>query len=203
MNSLPKINGLVLSAGLSSRMPELKALMEFAGMPFLAGILLKLAPVCDSIIVVTGHESERIKNETQIFLATQNQLINKKIIWQFNPDYKKGMFSSLRSGLRSLKNDTWTLYHFVDQPALPQKFYHAFRNECDENHDWIQPTYQNKKGHPILFSPKMRKLILESAPSTSLRELKNATEIRKKYWPFNYPQILQDFNSIEDIKVVS
>jgi molybdenum cofactor cytidylyltransferase len=202
MTKSHQINGLIISAGLSSRMTELKALMAFNGKPFLGSIIQKLTSVCGSIVVVTGHESEKIQKETQTFLNGQTHLVNKKIIWRFNPDYQKGMFSSLQTGLQDLEKNAWVLYHFVDQPTLPVKFYFDFISELDDKYDWLQPTYQAKNGHPILFSPKMKEHILASAPSTSLRELKSAEEIQKKYWPCKYPQVLQDFNSIEDMKVV-
>ncbi len=184
-------------------MTELKALMAFKGKPFLGSIIQKLASVCESIVVVTGHESEKIQKETQTFLNGQTHLENKKIIWSFNPDYQKGMFSSLQTGLQALEKNAWVLYHFVDQPTLPAKFYFDFISELDDKYDWLQPTYQAKNGHPILFSPNVARDILNAQTSQSLREIKKNKKISKKYWTCNFPQVLQDFNSIEDIKVVS
>jgi len=199
MSILPKVNGLVISAGFSSRMPGLKPLMNFDGKPFLAGILLKLSFVCDTITVVTGFESHKIKEETQCFLGRQILNINSKLDWSFNPDFKNGMFSSLQTGIRQLKKSEWILYHFVDQPGLPIDFYTGFQKHCDPKYDWIQPTFQSQNGHPLLFSQKTADLILNSDHTQSLRDLKKNDHIQKKYWPCNFPQVLQDFDSEEQL----
>ncbi|KAA3616933.1 MAG: hypothetical protein D8M58_04960 [Calditrichaeota bacterium] len=199
METLPKINGLVISAGLSSRMGVLKPLMDYKGKPFLAGILLNMSLICDTILVVTGHESKKVKDETQGFLGCQVLNINSKVDWCYNRDYEQGMFNSLQAGLRELKNEGWILYHFVDQPGLPVDFYLDFKKEIDESVDWLQPNYNSRNGHPVLFSNKVKQRVLEHNSDQSLRKLKDSEDILKKYWSCNYPQILQDFNTPKDI----
>ncbi len=200
MNNYPKINGLVISAGFSSRMQELKPLMDYQGKPFLGGILLKLSLICDSLLVVTGFESQRIKQETQNFLGLQIHNINSKVNWCYNKDYKQGMFSSLQAGVKELNGDTWTLYHLVDQPGLSEEFYTEFQNQLDDNYDWIQPCYQSKNGHPIFFSPIITKLISDADPQNSLRDLNKQETIQKKIWECSFAEVLQDFDSPEDVE---
>ena len=199
MNRSIKINGLVISAGFSSRMKELKPLMDFEGKPFLAGIILKLSTICDSIVVVTGFESQKINEETNNYLDEQGNSVKTKVNWCFNADYENGMFSSLQAGLRDLKDSEWILYHFVDQPGLPLDFYLDFQKQIDNKYDWIQPTYITKNGHPLLFSRKMIKIILNAESTQSLRDLKDYVDIQKNYWSCNYPQVLQDLDSKEEL----
>ncbi|MDZ7765977.1 MAG: NTP transferase domain-containing protein [Melioribacteraceae bacterium] len=78
----------------------------------------------------------------------------------FNENYKSGMFTSLQAGLTNT-NTNWYLYHFVDQPSLPLNFYSDFANQIDDQSNWIQPTYQNRKGHPILFDNYVKEMILK------------------------------------------
>ncbi len=54
------------------------------------------------------------------------------------------MFTSLQTGLTAAINSDWILYHFVDQPGLPNKFYQEFIKQIDDEHNWIQPHLKNK-----------------------------------------------------------
>jgi len=50
-----KIHGLILSAGLSSRMTKFKPLLSYKGKSFLQNIVLGLDFVCEKIIIATGY----------------------------------------------------------------------------------------------------------------------------------------------------
>ena len=71
------------------------------------------------------------------------------------------MFSSLKYGLNVEINAEWILYHFVDQPGLPEEFYQEFTEQMDNDYDWIQPSYNSKNGHPLLLQSSIFNSILE------------------------------------------
>ncbi len=58
-----KVSGLLIAAGLSSRMGKPKALLLKDDLPFAIVILNKMLLVCDRVIVVLGHSAEKIKEE--------------------------------------------------------------------------------------------------------------------------------------------
>ncbi|MCW8803377.1 MAG: NTP transferase domain-containing protein [Ignavibacteriaceae bacterium] len=189
----------MLSAGLSGRMGKFKPLAEYKGKSFIYNIILKLNLVCDKIIIVTGFKEEDLKNRIIGDLSADDQAqIIKKMLFIQNENYKKGMFTSLQTGLAGARECDWILYHFVDQPGLPEKFYFDFVKQIDNNCNWIQPVNKEQKGHPILLGKDLFELIVNSSPDSNLREISNNPIVKKKYWECNYEEIFQDIDTEED-----
>jgi len=187
-----KINGLIISAGLSGRMGKFKPLLSYKGKPFIQNIVLRLDSVCDKIIIVTGYKANELEEDI-------NQLnINSKIEFVFNPKYEKGMFTSLQAGLKKADNCDWIFYHFVDQPGLSEMFYKEFVEQIDEKHNWIQPKIREQKGHPILIKRNLFQIILDAPLNSNLRTISNDPKVKKKFWECNYSEIFQDINTEED-----
>jgi molybdenum cofactor cytidylyltransferase len=189
------ITGLLLCAGLSGRMGAPKALMIYNGSPFAVQIISKLLFVCKEVLVVIGHESEKVKSEILKQLTSDD---TAKLKFVFNNNYKAGMFTSLQCGLRNISKSDWILYHFVDQPSLPVSFYHEFAEQVSEEINWVQPSHKNNLGHPILFSRKVVDMILQLSENNSLRDLSNDQGITKLIWECNYPEVLQDIDTIDE-----
>ncbi len=197
-NSKSKINqnitGLLLCAGMSGRMGTTKALMVHNGLPLAVQITKKLLIVCKQVVVVLGQESDKVKNEIKKHFS--NDEISK-IFFVVNDKYKTGMFSSLQCGLKNISQAGWILYHFVDQPSIPVSFYTQFIEQLSEEINWVQPSYKNSLGHPILFNGKVAEMILQLSENNSLRDLSNNQRITKQIWDCNYPQVLEDIDTIE------
>ena len=188
----PKIYGLILSAGLSGRMERFKPLLSYKGKSFIQKIALKLNSVCDKIIVVTGYKANEVEEDI-------NQLnINSKIEFVINPEFEKGMFTSLQAGLRKADNCDWVIYHFVVQPGLPQKFYTDFIRQIDKDHNWIQPKIKEQNGHPILIRRNLFQIILDAPLNSNLRKISNDPMVKKKFWECGYTEIFQDIDTEED-----
>ncbi len=201
--NLKNIYSIILSAGLSGRIGKFKPLAEYKGKSFIYNIILKLNPVCDKIIIVTGFKGEELKNRIIGDLSDDNQAeIKKKMLFVENENYKKGMFTSLQTGLAGAKECDWILYHFVDQPGLPQKFYSEFLVQIDEEHNWIQPKVKDQKGHPILIQKELFGLILEAPDNSNLREISKNPKVKKKFWVCSYEEIFQDIDTEEDYQML-
>ncbi len=192
-----KIIGLILSAGFSSRMGKFKPLLEYDGKSFVRNVAEKTSAVCDKIVVVTGFKSEliieRLKEQTK-----KNVL--DKIQFVFNDEFEKGMFVSLKKGIEACGEARWVLYHFVDQPSLPEEFYFSFVKEIDERFDAIQPVYKGKKGHPIILGRKAIELINRAEENSNLKELFARNELSIKLWECGFPEALKDFDLPEDFE---
>lgn len=194
-----KIYGIILSAGLSGRMKMFKPLTNYKDKTFLNNIIIKLDNVCDEIIIVTGFNSDVLKTETIKSLNDDNQPeVLKKIKFVLNDSFQKGMFTSLQKGISEANNCDWILYHFVDQPGLPENFYLDFIKQADCNYNWIQPINKEQKGHPILLGKQLFDLVANSSPDSNLREISKSPTVKKKYWECSYMEIFQDVDTDED-----
>lgn len=186
------ITGIILSAGLSGRMNSFKPLLNLkCGKTFIQSIVEKLSSVCDEIIIVAGFRSDDIaKDITELDERKKIKIVE-------NENYTHGMFSSLQTGLTESQTK-WYLYHFVDQPSLPLNFYSNFVEQIDEHSNWIQPTHNNRKGHPILFDNFVKEKILTSGNNKTLRDVARDKSIKKKFWEYKNELIFQDIDTPED-----
>ena len=195
MNQI-KINGLIVAAGLSGRMNSFKPLADYKGRSFLVNIILKLEVICDQVFIITGHKADILERSVINYLTKnhQNELL-AKLKFVYNDLFQKGMFTSLQKGISAAQNCDWILYHFVDQPGLPNNFYREFINQIDSNYSWIQPSYKNQNGHPILFSKELFELIISSPSDANLREISKNKIVKKKYWDCHYEELFQDIDT--------
>ncbi len=189
------ITGIIISAGFSKRMRKFKPLLMYNGNSFLNNIATKLCLVCDDIIIVTGYNADQIKNH----ISEWDPILKEKIKIIYNDNYKRGMFTSLKRGVEAISKYDWVLYHFVDQPTLPNEFYEEFRKQIDLTNDWIQPIYKGQKGHPILFNEKVMDLIASAGDNSNLRNISSEGMINKTFWECKCPEILSDFDTPNDL----
>lgn len=199
MSNQKEIAGLILSAGFSRRMGSFKPLMKLNGTEFINSAIDKLLLVCNKIVIVTGHKSEELIESVNAYLLREENLkFQNNIFLLKNENPAEGMFSSLKIGVSELKDYEWILYHFVDQPQIPKLFYPEFVKQADDNYDWIQPVYDGKKGHPILFNKNLVSRIIKSKKG-NLKEISSSKSIKKKFWECNYSEVLKDFDRPEDL----
>lgn len=136
---------IVIAAGYSSRMGEFKPLLPIGELPAVTHVIrtLKEAGVRD-IGVVTGHLRDRL---SQVILS-------ENVTEIYNPDYDKGMFSSILAGIRYFANSgislSGALLSPVDCPLVPTATIKEMLNVAAfEVHRFIVPCYRGKKGHPL------------------------------------------------------
>lgn len=139
------INAIILAAGESKRMGRIKPLLRFKNNSFLEQIIsqLRLSGV-DMITVVLGAEAEKIKRT--IDLSEVNVVVNE--------DYQKGQLSSLIAGLNNTPGDAEAiLLCLVDNPFITKEVVIEIIDKFEEtNSPVVVPVFNNKRGHPALFS---------------------------------------------------
>lgn len=177
-------------------MKEFKPLMKINSETFLSAITKKLLTICDDVVIVAGHNSSAINFE----ISNSGLLSKCRVI--VNENYQNGMFSSLQRGLEEI-NSNWVIYHFVDQPSLPEEFYKAFSEEISNNYDWIQPVNKGRKGHPIIFDRKVCEMILSKNSKSTLRDISHDSSVVKHFWNCDTDLIFQDIDTIEDFIKIS
>ena len=173
-------------------MGKFKPLLSYKGKSFIQNVVLRLDSVCDKIIVVTGYKVNEVEeNVNQLYLPS-------KIDFVYNRSFEKGMFTSLQAGLAKVMESDWIIYHFVDQPGLPEVFYKRFVEQIDDEHNWIQPKIKEQNGHPILIRRNLFQIILDAPLNSNLRIISNDTLVNKKFWECGYAEIIQDIDTEED-----
>ncbi len=196
--SSPHITAIVLAAGLSTRMGgQPKPLLPFAQGTVVDQILSVLTgcPV-EEIIVVTGHQHERLN---------QN-LVQWNVRTAFNPDYASGeMLSSLQVGLRAaslrgVEADA-ALVVLGDQPALEgavvQSVIAAYRAGTGTI---VIPSFEMRRGHPILIAKKHWCEILKLCEGQTLREYLRWVAVEIYHVAVTTPSILRDMDTPEEYR---
>jgi len=158
------ICAIVLAAGLSSRMGVQKLLLPFGGKTVIAHIVDQLlASTVDEVHVVVGHQAERISRE----------LSGRAVSIVNNPNYKSGMLSSVRCGLRNLPEKCRAVIVMLgDQPSITTELIdQMLQSFAATEKSILVPLYKGKRGHPILFSSLYRDEILKRHGDVGLRGL--------------------------------
>ncbi len=192
------INALLISAGYSGRMGEFKPLLKINEKTFLQIILEKLLLVCNKVVVVTGFKNEEIEKEVENLKKNYSGLFNNVSCF-FNDIYYEGMFTSIQKGIQELENSDWVLFHFVDQPLIPDNFYFELINQLDDNYDWVQPVYNFTNGHPVIFRNTIFDKVLSAPFNFRMQLIRDDISVKKKFWLSDFPEILQDFDTKEDL----
>lgn len=169
-----KIAGLVLAAGESSRMGRDKALLDYRGHTFLETIILKLVEAgLERVIVVLGHHAEDIQR-------TVNLLAAEVVI---NRNYLSGQTSSLQTGLavldRTGSGPDAIVLCLVDHPAFEPATLRALIEEFDRSASpVIVPTYEGRRGHPVLIARPLFAPLLALAPDQGANTVIRASRYR-------------------------
>ncbi len=185
---MQKINSVILSGGKSSRMGFDKALVDYNGKILIEHIIEKLEIFSDKIYIVLGHHFDLIKNSIKP---------NEKIKFLFNENYELGMFSSIKKAIENIDFNIPFFLQMVDQPFVSNDVYKSIINSYDNNYLLIQPSKNNKKGHPLLFNPDIIEVIKKASLEDNLKNIlsNHLTEI--KYVEIDDESIFDNINTKE------
>lgn len=189
------IAAIILAAGQSRRMGQNKLLLPYGASTVIEMIVTEVGG-CESIgdiVVVTGHEADRVAA----------QLRNASVRCIFNPDYARSdMLVSIQVGLRALADEvTAALIVLGDQPRLRREIVQRVI-EAYTSVDLIIPSYQMKRGHPILIPRPLWPSILALPPEASLRDVIRVNESHIRYVLCDDDSVLRDIDTPEDYQEV-
>ncbi|MBV8800833.1 MAG: molybdopterin-binding/glycosyltransferase family 2 protein [Alphaproteobacteria bacterium] len=142
----PKIGGIVLGAGASSRMGANKLLVEIEGKPMIRRVVEAVqASSAHPVAVVTGNDAQHVRSA----------LAGHAVQFVYNPDFAHGLSSSLKCGLRSLPDDCdGAVIVLGDMPdvstSLIEKLIAAF--DPAAGRAICVATRGGKRGNPVLFA---------------------------------------------------
>jgi molybdenum cofactor cytidylyltransferase len=143
----PRIAGIILAAGKSSRMGAMnKLLIPIEGKPMVrraaeAVLAAQLSPV----LVVTGHQREQV----------EEALKDLSVTFLNNKDYASGMSTSLRCGLDAVPAACdGALVALADMPLITGREIAQLVNAFNpvEGRAIVVPTRRGKRGNPVLWA---------------------------------------------------
>ncbi len=162
-----KLGAVVLAAGSSKRFgPRNKLLHAVEGVPLLCRVLDAFEGIgLEGLVVVTGHESERV-----------DKLLGARGIRSvFNPNYKEGVGTSLASGVQSLQGMglEGVLVGLGDLPGLKREHVASVRAAFMQagGNAIVQPCFDGKRGHPVCFPARCFDPLLALKGDKGAREL--------------------------------
>jgi molybdenum cofactor cytidylyltransferase len=142
---VPRIAAIVLAAGQSRRMGRNKLTAEIDGTPMAVRVIdAVVASQARPVVVVTGHEAERVRA----------MMLGRELTYVHNPDYAAGLSASLKAGLDALPADVdGALVVLGDMPAIRaehiDRLIAAFNPV--EGRSICVPTSGGKRGNPVLW----------------------------------------------------
>jgi molybdenum cofactor cytidylyltransferase len=181
------IVAIVLAAGKSQRMGAQKLLLPLKGVPVITRVVDEvLASPVDEVLVVVGQDRTAIEHALQ----------GRPVTLAVNPEVGGEMLSSVRQGLRALSSQARAaLVVLGDQPAISRAVVAELVVAFDRRGGGIAvPTFQGKRGHPLLLSTAYRDEILRSYDAVGLRGLLKDRAGDVIEVPVSVPGILEDLD---------
>jgi len=189
-----KIPVVILAAGESKRMGTPKGLLDYKGKRFILSQVEKIQKMgLSKIIIVLGKSKEDYLQK-----APEIKQYNIKT----NPHPEKGIFSSIQIGLSGLSEDVFGVFILpVDVPCPQERVWKAMlQNMKSSEVNVVVPSYEGKKGHPVLLSLGFIRYILACKSDSRLdHEIhKQEKQQRVKIISVKDSTILLNLNTIED-----
>ena len=190
------ISTIVLAAVQSKRMNGDNKLIKKYNKKYLInhiiGTLIKSK--VNKIIVVLGFQSSKVK---RIIIK------NKKINFVFNKNYKSGMSSSIKTGLKRIsKKSIGFLIVQADMPLISKKIVdtlcYAVRNS---NKEIVAPIYKRKMGNPIGFKRSMTRILNKTSGDAGAKKIILGNKKKLGLIKVNSKSIFKDFNTKRDFSI--
>ena len=137
---------ILLAAGESSRMGQLKALLPWRGVTLLEHQIRSLIDAgVYHVVVVLGHDANVLKPIVESADGAH---------WVLNGDYREGKTTSIKSGMSDLIASCakHVVLLSVDQPRRSDTVRTLLERHTSSLNKMTIPTYRGKGGHPIILS---------------------------------------------------
>jgi molybdenum cofactor cytidylyltransferase len=184
---------IILAAGESRRMGFPKMLLPFNGRTMIENVIMNVTgSVVDNIIVVLGADMDSLID-----------LVKKSCVkYCYNENYKEGMLSSVKCGLRNIPSDFEAVLVFQgDQPLITSKVINmVIETYKSSGMGIVIPVHEKKRGHPLVIGRKYRNEIEKLDTNKGLRSLAYQFSDDVKEVETDDSGILRDFDTYEEYK---
>ena len=187
------ISAIVLAAGQSKRMGGDNKLIKKYNKKYLInhiiGTLIKSK--VNKIIVVLGFQKIKVRKIT---------VKNKKINFVFNKNYKSGMASSIKTGLKRIsKGSIGFLIVQADMPLISKKIINSLCYAIENNNkEIVVPIYKINMGNPIGFKSSMIKILNKTKGDSGAKKMIKRNKKKLSLIKVNSKSIFKDFNTQRD-----
>jgi CTP:molybdopterin cytidylyltransferase MocA len=193
-----RLAAVVLAAGRSSRMGEFKPLLDVEGRSLLARAIgaFKEAGV-DDVVVGPAHRRDEV--------APAAEAAGARVLT--NPEYDRGMYSSLRVGVLGLDDAAGRFFVLpADIPLVRPETIgrlirqgRAARSAAGSPVEVAVPEHGGAPGHPPLLAAALRREIRAADPPGGLRELLDARAAATARVPVDDLGVLLDADTPDDV----
>ena len=189
------IKAILLAAGQSKRIKsENKLTKLYKKKPLLNHSLKALhKSKVNKVIIVLGHQQNEVKKIIKK---------NKKNIFFFNKNFRKGMASSIKVGLKKVsKNDKGFIVVQSDMPFIKSSDINKIYNSIKSKKFLVHVLkFKNKVGNPIGFDisvvKKFKRIKGDFGAKFMVKRLKNET----KFIKINSLKSFKDFDKASDFR---
>jgi len=162
----PRAVGVVLAAGTSSRFGDAnKLLAEWAGDPLVVHVTRTLcAAPPDAVVVVVGHEGERVRDAIEGFDVTIVR----------NDDYAAGQATSVARGVAAARERgaDAALFALGDMPTVDAETVGTLLTAYRAGEgDALAAAYEGIRGNPVLFDARHFDALADVAGDVGGREI--------------------------------
>ena len=189
------IKAILLAAGQSKRLKsENKLIKLYKKKPLINHSLNALhKSKVNKIIVVLGHQ----KKELQKIIKRNN-----KNIFTYNKEYKKGMASSIKAGLRKLnKKDKGFIIVQSDMPFIKSSDINKIFNSIKSKKYLVHVLkYKNRVGNPIGFDISIMKKFKRIKGDVGAKFMVKRLKKETKFIKINNLKSFKDFDKVSDFR---
>lgn len=188
---MQEVCAIVLAAGESKRMGSPKMLLAYNGTTVLGKVIENvLAAGITEPLVISGAERDDIIKAAMKYPVKHC----------YNDKYRSGMLSSVQCGLTSLADECRAVLVMPgDQPMIGEseinKVIKAWRRS---GRGIVMPSFNGKRGHPLLVDMKYRPEILALPEEEGLRRLAERHPDDVLEAETDDPSVLRDIDTKED-----
>jgi len=139
-----RVAGVILAAGSSSRIGQVKQLLPYRGKPILDWVVENaLRSSLHHVVVVLGHAVEQIREAVDF----------RDVSVVVNQLHDQGQSTSLRKGLAAVPADAvGVMFILADQPRVsPQIINALIEGYCRTKAPIVIPTYRSRRGNPVII----------------------------------------------------
>lgn len=152
-----RIGAIVLAAGEGRRFGGNKLTIPIGGEPVITRVLKALTSI-DRVVIVGAYAEELMQ-----------YLRNEVVI--YNPNYREGISTSIKLGLRFFQDYDAVLIVLGDMPLIARETISKIINAYHEGCTAVIPTYKGLRGNPVLIHRSLFNELTRLKGDVGAREL--------------------------------
>ncbi len=191
--------GIILAAGMSTRMGTPKQLLKFKGAYLINRVLdASLGSLLDTVVLVLGFSHEKILE------AIGKRREDPRLDVVINRDFKKGLSGSLHCGFQKTASDYPSVMFLLgDMPLLDSEtINHLLNRFWSSEKEICVPLCNGEPKNPTLFSRNFYKELLNTTGDMGARKIIKANPSNVLFLDIHKPSHFMDVDTTDDVKAV-